>query len=229
MSRRRTIDAYRLTLAGFVGFLAGVILTVAVLRDLAEPRREQTVLETPASPASSTTADRDRTVRDTVEPAVLAPKPPPRLEIDPIADLRDRQLLVPVLGLPRTELRASFDEQRGSDRKHEALDILADRNTPVIAVEAGTIARLFSSDRGGITVYQFDPTSTYVYYYAHLERYAAGLAEGARVNAGQVLGYVGTSGNAPKETPHLHFAIFKLTEKKRWWEGVPIDPFLVLR
>lgn len=227
MSRRRTIDAYRLTLAGFVGFLAGVILTVAVLRDLAKPRREQTLLEAPASPTSPT-ADRDRTVRDTVEPAVLASKPPPRFEGDPVADLRDRQLLVPVLGVARTQLRASFDEQRGSDRKHEALDILADRHTPVIAVEAGTIARLFSSERGGITVYQFDPTTSYVYYYAHLERYAAGLEEGARVNAGQVLGYVGTSGNAPKDTPHLHFAIFKLSEKKRWWEGAPIDPFVVL-
>ena len=228
MSRRRTIDAYRLTLAGFVGFLAGVILTVTVLRELPATRREQAVLEPASGPVASPAADRSATRRDTVEPAVLAPRPPPRFEIDPIADLRDRRLLVPVLGVPPTQLRSSFDELRGSARKHEALDILADRNTPVIAIEAGTIARLFSSDRGGITVYQFDPTTTYVYYYAHLERYAAGLKEGATVNAGQVLGYVGTSGNAPKETPHLHFAIFKLSEKKRWWEGVPIDPYVVL-
>ena len=97
-----------------------------------------------------------------------------------------------------------------------------------MAVEQGTIARLFFSDRGGTTIYQFDPTSSYVYYYAHLERYAPGLKEGQTVDAGQVIVYVGTSGNAPPGTPHLHFTIFKLTEKKRWWEGVPIDPFRVL-
>jgi murein DD-endopeptidase MepM/ murein hydrolase activator NlpD len=172
--------------------------------------------------------DADRPVRDAVEPAVLTAKPPPRLEGDPVADLRDRRLLVPVQGVSRDQLRDSFGEQRGSDRKHEAIDILAERNTPVIAVEGGTIARLFASDLGGITVYQFDPTTTYVYYYAHLERYAPGLKEADTVRPGQLLGYVGTSGNAPENTPHLHFAIFKLTEKKRWWEGVPIDPFSIL-
>jgi murein DD-endopeptidase MepM/ murein hydrolase activator NlpD len=229
MSRRRTIDAYRLAFAGFVGFLAGVIVTVAVVRNQLTPRREQAVLESPSSPVAERPPDSDRTVRDVVEPAVLAPKAPPRLEADPIPDLRDRRLLVPVQGVLRAQLRTSFDEERGSGRKHEALDILAERNTPVVAVEGGTIARLFSSDRGGITIYQFDPTTTYVYYYAHLEAYARGLKEGGTVKAGQVLGYVGTSGNAPKDTPHLHFAIFKLTEKKRWWEGVAIDPYLVLQ
>jgi murein DD-endopeptidase MepM/ murein hydrolase activator NlpD len=78
-------------------------------------------------------------------------------------------------------------------------------------------------------VYQFDPTRRYVYYYAHLEGYAAGLSEGARVARGQVLGFVGTSGNAPKDTPHLHFAVFKLTDAKRWWEGAALDPFEILR
>jgi murein DD-endopeptidase MepM/ murein hydrolase activator NlpD len=230
MSRRRTIDAYRLALAGFVGFLAGVIVTVAVVRDQFDPRRRQPVIEpSESSAADASPSDADRVLRDAVEPAVLAPKPTPRLEADPIPDLRDRRLLVPVQGVTRTQLRGSFDEERGSDRKHEAMDILAERNTPVLAVERGTIARLFASDRGGITVYQFDPTTTYVYYYAHLEGYASGLKEGVAVKAGQVLGYVGTSGNAPKDTPHLHFAIFKLTEKKRWWEGVPIDPYLVLQ
>ena len=78
-------------------------------------------------------------------------------------------------------------------------------------------------------MYQFDPTKTYVYYYAHLERYADGIVEGAVITRGQVLGYVGTSGNASKDTPHLHFAIFKMTDKKQWWQGTPIDPFQVLR
>ena len=107
--------------------------------------------------------------------------------------------------------------------------MLAPRHTPVVAVEDGTIARLFLSDAGGITVYQFDPTSTFCYYYAHLEGYADGLKEGDRVKRGEVIGYVGTTGNAPRNTPHLHFAIFELTPEKHWWEGTPVDPYLVFR
>ena len=103
------------------------------------------------------------------------------------------------------------------------------RNTPVRAVESGRIARLFFSKAGGITIYQFDPTERFCYYYAHLERYAEGLREGQRVQKGQVIGYVGTSGNAPEDTPHLHFAIFRLTAEKHWWEGTPIDPYDILR
>ena len=146
------------------------------------------------------------------------------------ADLEDRDLLVPVEGVDRSTLTRQFGDARGAgSRRHEALDILAPRNTPVRAVEDGTIARLFHSNSGGITIYQFDPSARYSYYYAHLERYADGLKEGDRVRKGQVIGYVGTSGNAPKDTPHLHFAIFRLTQEKRWWEGTPIDPFDVLR
>jgi peptidoglycan LD-endopeptidase LytH len=143
-------------------------------------------------------------------------------------ELEDRDLLVPVDGIKPEQLTGQFSEARGG-RKHEALDILAPRGTPVRAVEDGTIARLFFSKAGGITVYQFDPSSTFCYYYAHLERYAEGLREGQAVRKGQILGYVGTSGNAPKDTPHLHFAIFRLTEAKHWWEGTPIDPYEVLR
>jgi murein DD-endopeptidase MepM/ murein hydrolase activator NlpD len=136
---------------------------------------------------------------------------------------------VPVLGIRRQDLRKSFDEGRGAARLHEAIDILAPRRTPVVAVEDGRIARLFFSQAGGITVYQFDPTEQYVYYYAHLDKYADNLKEGDLVRRGQILGYVGTSGNAPPGTPHLHFAIFRLTGKKQWWDGTPIDPYEVLR
>jgi len=118
---------------------------------------------------------------------------------------------------------------RGSSREHEAIDILAPRNTPVLAVEDGTVAKLFLSKAGGNTIYQFDPSGQYCYYYAHLERYADGLKEADKVSRGQVIGYVCTSGNAPKNTPHLHFAVFRLTPQKHWWEGSPIDPYDVLR
>lgn len=160
--------------------------------------------------------------------AVPAPSPEPVLSAPPAEALADRDLLIPVEGVSEDQLTRSFSDSRGS-RSHEAIDILAPRNTPVRAVEDGTIARLFFSKAGGITIYQFDPTETYAYYYAHLERYAGGLAEGHRVNRGQIIGYVGVSGNAPKNTPHLHFAIFRLTAEKRWWEGTPIDPYDVLK
>jgi murein DD-endopeptidase MepM/ murein hydrolase activator NlpD len=150
-----------------------------------------------------------------------------RLEDVAMEELRTRRLTIPVVGVDPDDLDGTFDELRGS-RRHEAIDILAPRHTAVVAVEDGTIARLFFSQAGGTTVYQFDPTIRYVYYYAHLEGYARGLVEKGRVVRGQVIGYVGTSGNAPKDTPHLHFAIVKLTEQKRWWEGAPIDPYAVL-
>ena len=163
-----------------------------------------------------------------------APKAPRALEVTPttaesVSDLRARHLLIPLEGVESSALRDSFGDARDHTRQHEALDILAPRNTPVRAVEGGTIAKLFMSKPGGITVYQFDPTNTYAYYYAHLERYADGLREHATVSAGQVIGYVGTSGNAPPNTPHLHFAIFRLTADKHWWQGTPINPFDVFR
>ena len=146
-----------------------------------------------------------------------------------LEDLRMRNLALPVQGIKCSDLHSNFDELRGGTRKHEALDILAPRNTPVYAVEDGTIARLFLSDAGGITIYQYDPSMTYVYYYAHLERYAAGLKEGQAVKRGEVIGYVGTTGNAPRNTPHLHFAIVKMTDDKKWWQGTAIDPYSVLK
>jgi murein DD-endopeptidase MepM/ murein hydrolase activator NlpD len=143
-------------------------------------------------------------------------------------ELRGRRLEFPVEGIPRERLTDTFDDAR-SGHVHEAADILAPRNTPVRAVEAGTIARLLSNPSGGITVYQLDPSERFVYYYAHLERYVDGLKEGQKVDRGQVIGYVGTSGNAPKNTPHLHFAIFRVMDQRQWWGGAPINPYLVLR
>ena len=130
---------------------------------------------------------------------------------------------------PVVDKVGSFEDARGDSRRHEAIDILAPMGTPVRAVEGGRIARLFNSKAGGITIYQFDPTERFCYYYAHLQRYADGLRENDTVRQGQIIGYVGVSGNAPKDTPHLHFAVFRLTAEKRWWEGTPVDPYDILR
>ncbi len=145
-----------------------------------------------------------------------------------VNDLRGRSLAVPVRGLDADALVSSFHDARGS-RRHEAIDILAPRGTDVLAVENGTIAKLFTSNAGGLTVYQFDPSEKYVYYYAHLDSYAPGMKEGVTVRKGDVLGAVGTTGNAPDNTPHLHFGISKLDPDKRWWGGTALDPFLVWR
>jgi murein DD-endopeptidase MepM/ murein hydrolase activator NlpD len=159
------------------------------------------------------------------------PSPPvPTIGGDPVAELRRRRLKLPIDRASIDAMKGNFAQPRGGgSRVHEAVDIMAPRNSPIHAVEAGTIARLFLSRTGGLTVYQFDPTRKYTYYYAHLERYADGLKEGQPVEVGQVIGYVGTSGNAPPNAPHLHFAIFEMTNEKQWWNGRPVDPYEVFR
>lgn len=143
-----------------------------------------------------------------------------------LEELQHRDLRVPIDGADIERVKGSFAERRGGDsRGHEAMDILAPRHTPVRAVEDGTIAKLFFSKAGGNTIYQYDPSGRFCYYYAHLERYADGLRDGAKVSRGDVIGFVGTSGNAPPGTPHLHFAVFELSADRRWWQGKPIDPY----
>ena len=137
-------------------------------------------------------------------------------------------LLIPVAGISASQLADTFDQGRGSTRRHDALDILAARGTPVLAVADGTVAKLFDSRPGGLTVYQFDSTEQFAYYYAHLDRYAAGIAEGRVLKRGDLVGYVGSSGNANAAAPHLHFAIFELGPEKQWWKGRPINPYPLL-
>jgi murein DD-endopeptidase MepM/ murein hydrolase activator NlpD len=176
-----------------------------------------------------------RTTPPPPAPAVPSVKPQPR---DPskvpdaasaTLELSQRELTVPVLGLRREDLRDSYPDRRGGGRIHEALDVMAPRGTPVRAVEDGRIAKLFDSVPGGLTIYQFDPTETYCYYYAHLDRYAPGLEEGDEVTRGEVIGFVGSTGNAADDAPHLHFAIYILPLEKQWWEGEPINPYPILR
>jgi murein DD-endopeptidase MepM/ murein hydrolase activator NlpD len=176
-----------------------------------------------------------------VEAAIGAPPspevrsaPPPNLSKTPApvattGDVPQLRLRVPIDGVSIDSFKGGFAERRGGHRSHEAVDILSPRNTPVHAVESGTVAKLFFSKAGGITIYQFDPTGRLCYYYAHLERYADGLHEGQAVSEGDVIGYVGSSGNAPPGTPHLHFAVFELSADRHWWQGKPLDPYQVFK
>src|ERR1700694_5960671 len=138
--------------------------------------------------------------------------------------LATRRLMIPVVGVTRSNLRDTFDERRGAIR-HEAIDIAAPRGTPVVAAGDGRVVKLFKSAPGGLTVYQFDADEKFAYYYAHLDRYAEGLAEGMMLKRGDLLGYVGTTGNAPPKAPHLHFTIFRMGPEKRWWKGTAVNPY----
>ena len=166
-------------------------------------------------------------------PAVLTDKPPlARVAADSaplsVAEIVEpRRIGLPIAGLQAKDILDTYSQLRGT-RAHEATDILAPRGTLVLAVDKGTIKKLFTSKPGGLTIYQFDPGEVYCYYYAHLDRYAEGLKEGMAVKRGERIGYVGTTGNADPGTPHLHFAIFKIGPEKRWWEGAPINPYPVL-
>lgn len=141
--------------------------------------------------------------------------------------LAARALQFPVDGIRPETLRDTFDDGRPGHR-HEALDIMAPRGTPVRAVDDGTLVKLFDSKPGGLTIYQFDPAGRLAYYYAHLDRYAEGLHEGMQLRRGDLIGYVGTTGNAT-EAPHLHFAVFLLGSDRRWWKGEALNPYSALR
>jgi peptidoglycan LD-endopeptidase LytH len=137
-------------------------------------------------------------------------------------------VIIPVSGVTPRQLRDTFDEARGGGRTHHAMDILAPRGTPVVAAVDGPIRKLFTSKGGGLTIYQYDQSGQRLYYYAHLDAYAQGLAEGTFMRQGSVIGYVGTTGNAPPGTPHLHFSIEDLPPTREWWKGRPLNPYPVL-
>lgn len=137
-------------------------------------------------------------------------------------------LLIPVAGIMAAQLTDTFSDARGNGRVHDAMDIMAPKGTPVLAVADGRLVKLFNSKQGGLTVYQFDAGETTAYYYAHLERYADGMAEGRALRRGETIGYVGSTGNASPDGPHLHFAVFTLGPEKKWWQGTAVNPYPLL-
>lgn len=158
------------------------------------------------------------------------PTPPPAtapvvITEEDLTYLRGRDLLIPVAGVSRAQLRNTYDDARSQGRQHNAIDIIAPQNTPVLA---GVVIKLFQSDKGGITLYQLDPSGKYAYYYAHLARYADDMAEGKRLKRGEVLGYVGDTGNAGKGNYHLHFEVSKLAAPRKWYGGTPTNPYPLL-
>ena len=205
---------------------ADTLASVAIVEGGADERelaREAPPRIPGPSPEANADASRMRAARVADERGRSLP-PSSLIDRDPVAYLRALDLLVPVGGMTRGELPpSSFAEARGQ-RRHDAYDILAPRGTPVLAATDGELAKLHVSDAGGNMVYTYDASKRFVLFYAHLDRYHPGLAEGMALSRGDTIGYVGTTGNAPPGTPHLHFAILLMDEDRRWWKGTPIDP-----
>ena len=214
--------------------------TPPVLPGAADPPLDEASLatadaEVAAQPAGAVPAATPPAAEQTIAPdaAKTAPPQAPAVAADqPVVDVPPSipaGLLIPVEGATAETLIDTFTEARGGgSRPHDAIDIMAPAGTPVRAADDGRVAKLFLSDAGGITIYQFDPGERYAYYYAHLDRYAEGLEEGDTVKRGEVIGYVGSTGNANPAAPHLHFAIMALGPDKRWWQGTAINPYPIL-
>lgn len=180
-----------------------------------------TTFPEPSPPAPSSTV--------ALSPATQAGAPiaPPNAE-PTAAPEQEVPLLIPVAGVKANQLSDTFDQARAQGHPHDAIDIMAPRGTPVVAAANGTVAKLFTSVRGGMTVYEFDPTSTVEYYYAHLDGYAPGLIEGMVLRRGDPVGFVGSTGDANAAAPHLHFEIALLGPEKSWWKATDINPYPIL-
>ena len=163
-----------------------------------------------------------------VPPVTAPPVASPSAMPPPASVASGSGLLLPVQGIQPSQLQDTFTDARSEGRVHDAIDIMAAEGTPVLAVADGQVEKLFDSDKGGLTMYQFDPDGVHCYYYAHLQRYADGLAEKKQIKRGEVIGYVGSTGNANKDAPHLHFEIHLLGPEKQWWKGESINPYPLL-
>lgn len=221
-----------------LGALVGTNATYFVMTRDAGPRaatqsgeRIETAL--PMQPATEAGAS-------TVEPAPTAPMlPPPAVRAtgvgpaalpanDGAASRTGDGLLVPVQGIPAAQLQDTFTDARSGGRVHDAIDIMAPHGTPVVAAAPGTVEKLFESEAGGITAYLRSDDRRWIYYYAHLQGYAPGLAEGQHLVRGTPLGQVGSTGNADAAGPHLHFAINRMAANEPWHGGRPINPYPLL-
>jgi peptidoglycan LD-endopeptidase LytH len=138
------------------------------------------------------------------------------------------RLLIPVQGVTAVSLVDTYEQARGQGRRHDAIDIMAPRGTPVVAASDGVVMKLFESERGGTTLYQLAPDGRTVYYYAHLDRYAPGMVEGRTLRRAEVLGYVGDTGAEPGNY-HLHFEVSTTLDPDQYWGGVPQNPYPLLR
>jgi peptidoglycan LD-endopeptidase LytH len=198
----------------------------AWLTDTVNPSPEPSPTPAPSeTPQLTTSAAPEAYPSPTPSPVSATPTP----AAPPIGFVGTLKLIVPVAGVQPNQLRDTFTDSRSEGRVHDAIDIPAAQGTPVVAAADGQIIKLFQSERGGTTIYQLITDKKLIFYYAHLQRYADGLIEGKFVRQGEVIGYVGDTGNAGPGNYHLHFSIAVVSDPKRYWEGTNINPYPLLR
>ena len=227
------------TRIGIVIFFAFFVVAIATIlwirRDRADNSSSALVQQTPGP---TTAPSREPTPSQSPLPAASAEVPQdPGLSSTPVAPAGQPgdsfvghvNLVIPVLGVKPEQLLDTFADARSEGRYHDAIDIAAPAGTPVVAASEGEIVKLFQSDKGGTTIYQLSPDKKLVFYYAHLQRYADGVLEGKYVRQGEVIGYVGDTGNAGAGNYHLHFSIATITDPQRHWDGININPYPLLK
>jgi len=212
-------------------FCACVTLGAAVLLKLQSgPLPASSDKDTPKSDSiGAMPPAHSKAAQPEVKPLLVSPQPLSNSVTD--ADLNyiaARNLLIPAANVTASQLRDTYNQARSEGRRHDAIDIIAPQGTPVVATADGTVLKLFMSDKGGVTLYELDPSGRYVYYYAHLMRYAEGVVEGKQLRRGDVIAYVGDTGNAGAGNYHLHFAISKISSPRQWSGGDPINPYPLL-
>ncbi len=225
--QRRT----RIVLVFLAIVVAVVVLVVRLGRISRNGRRELLTLSKP-----SPLQDRSESVLSTPTPPT-SPAPdtssaspvPASPSLPTLEGAAPNNLIIPVAGVRPDQLHDTFSESRSEGRVHDAIDIAAPLGTPVLAAADGTIVKLFYSELGGITIYQLSTDNKFIYYYAHLSRYAEGLTEGHFAKQGETIAYVGDSGNAGTANYHLHFSIAIVSDPKRYWEGANINPYPLLK
>ncbi|MBA3007720.1 MAG: peptidoglycan DD-metalloendopeptidase family protein [Desulfocapsa sp.] len=174
----------------------------------------------PAIPMDAANSPSLQSTTTAVTPVIVAPTS---------TESPSSPLLIPVVGIKASQLTDTYTDARSNGRIHDGIDIMAPSGTKVIAADDGTVVKLFSSNQGGLTVYEFDSTERFIYYYAHLDSYAPGLVEGKQLRRGDPIGLVGSSGNASEAAPHLHFEVSVLGPEKLWWKSTAINPYPLLR
>ena len=222
---RRPSPWWRGLLLFLLGALVGANATYFLMSREAAPRAASDAIERVEVPLPATSDPPSQSIGPMLPPPAVratgvGPATPPSDGVG--------TLLIPVQGITAAQLQDTFTDARSGGRVHDAIDIMAPAGTPVLAVADGSVEKLFDSKLGGTTLYQFNPERTLAYYYAHLQGYAPGIAEKQPLKRGQVIGYVGTTGNANPDGPHLHFAIFQLGPEHRWWEGTALNPYPLL-
>lgn len=207
-----------------------VLVAVVIGLSACSQRSPWVQVPAPSSPRQSASAGSANATRNTDDDRVaLASIARPRDAGD--ADLAALgSLHFPVAGMEGRHIADSFDDARdGGARRHNAIDIMAPRGTPVLAAQDGRVLRMSTSSRGGITLYATDIGEQFVFYYAHLDRYHPRMRAGLTLTRGDTLGFVGTTGNAPENVPHLHFQVMRMPSDRKYWNGEPINPYPLLR